>query len=362
MIGAAGTKWNAKATVDVRSAARAVGGFSAAQQGLYERGVSEIERRHGRVGAYTIRQVIGQERLRERREPADDVSAGSIVGPILLVLLYMFPTIVAIFRRSTRATSVVFLDVLLGWTIVGWIIALLLALSSEITQSALASTAHEPINIEDTAYINGPLIPIALNNVVSQSGEKFYWSTHAEALGEIHHREYVSGYGGASIRVMRGVYLRSGGSRGHSVDHETFGVVDAGQLVLSNVRLLFLTNNGTTHIGYKRIIAVDPFTDGFRVRADSGKPLVFRTGSQREAVVLRRLIAGDVADHRTDEVRLAEIRQRIARDRSQIEYQHAAGRMTEEEYSAAIGQLDQLAADADKASTAVSAPGTEPPQ
>lgn len=53
-------------------------------------------------------------------------------GVILLVLLswvvYLTPTFVALIRRSPRLAAVFAINLLLGWTAIGWIVALVLAL------------------------------------------------------------------------------------------------------------------------------------------------------------------------------------------------------------------------------------------
>jgi hypothetical protein len=48
----------------------------------------------------------------------------------VLFLLYWLPTIVAIVRRTPSALGVAALNFFLGWTVVGWIIALVIALAA----------------------------------------------------------------------------------------------------------------------------------------------------------------------------------------------------------------------------------------
>jgi hypothetical protein len=47
---------------------------------------------------------------------------------VLMLFVYMLPTIVAAARRSRHLLLVLLLNVLLGWSFVGWIVALVLAL------------------------------------------------------------------------------------------------------------------------------------------------------------------------------------------------------------------------------------------
>ena len=58
-------------------------------------------------------------------------------GPELIVLLvalvtiplHFLPTIIAVRRKSPKITSVVLVNILLGWTVVGWVAALIIALN-----------------------------------------------------------------------------------------------------------------------------------------------------------------------------------------------------------------------------------------
>ena len=45
-------------------------------------------------------------------------------------LLYFLPAIIAALRQTHNATGILLLNIFLGWTVVGWFVALLLALFS----------------------------------------------------------------------------------------------------------------------------------------------------------------------------------------------------------------------------------------
>jgi hypothetical protein len=103
------------------------------------------------------------------------------------------------------------------------------------------------------------------------------------------------------------------------------------------------------------------------VIVDKGHPQTYRTGSPREAVILRRLLAGDVSDHHVAVAPMAETAthpalptggdtvlsdkaratiERINRDRVAIAQQRANGTLSESEYAKAMHDLDALAAQA----------------
>jgi hypothetical protein len=52
------------------------------------------------------------------------------VNVTALIILYFLPTIIAGLRRSTMTVWVALIDLLLGWTVVGWIVALVMAIAS----------------------------------------------------------------------------------------------------------------------------------------------------------------------------------------------------------------------------------------
>lgn len=45
--------------------------------------------------------------------------------------LYFLPAIIAAARQTHNATGILLLNIFLGWTLIGWVIALVLAICSE---------------------------------------------------------------------------------------------------------------------------------------------------------------------------------------------------------------------------------------
>lgn len=50
---------------------------------------------------------------------------------IALLVLYFLPTLLAALRRSKRGWGVMVINVFLGWTFIGWVVALAWAVSSD---------------------------------------------------------------------------------------------------------------------------------------------------------------------------------------------------------------------------------------
>jgi TRAP-type mannitol/chloroaromatic compound transport system permease small subunit len=55
------------------------------------------------------------------------LASASTPGVILLIALYFIPTIVAVTRKVTNQASVAVINVFLGWTLIGWVVALAMA-------------------------------------------------------------------------------------------------------------------------------------------------------------------------------------------------------------------------------------------
>jgi hypothetical protein len=56
---------------------------------------------------------------------------GFIVVVVVMGLLYFAPSIISIFRRKTDTVAILTLNFFLGWTFVGWIIALVWSLTKD---------------------------------------------------------------------------------------------------------------------------------------------------------------------------------------------------------------------------------------
>jgi hypothetical protein len=64
-----------------------------------------------------------------------NANAGSVAGVVVFIVLgaafWLLPVIIAIVRRIPNTGSVIVVDLLLGWTIIGWIVALAMAVRSQ---------------------------------------------------------------------------------------------------------------------------------------------------------------------------------------------------------------------------------------
>ena len=73
---------------------------------------------------------------------------GAIILAIFFVWVYVLPMVVAICRKHHNATSIVVLNLFLGWTFLGWVVALVWAFSSVpvvLLSTSLPSSAAMPV-------------------------------------------------------------------------------------------------------------------------------------------------------------------------------------------------------------------------
>jgi len=80
-----------------------------------------------------------------------------------------------------------------------------------------------------------------------------------------------------SVRVMKGVYLRSSGYRGERIQTSELQSAGDGLLVVTN-RNLFFYGSEIAKTPLKKIVGVQPYTDGIGVFRDgqNAKPQFFK--------------------------------------------------------------------------------------
>ena len=81
-------------------------------------------------------------------------------------------------------------------------------------------------------------------------------------------KEWVGRSSGWSYRVCKGVYYRTGGSKGHPVEHSSMENVGVGILVLTNKNIIFYSPQKSSKVPYKKLIGVTPYSDGVELQKD----------------------------------------------------------------------------------------------
>ena len=91
---------------------------------------------------------------------------------------------------------------------------------------------------------------------------------------------YTGGSRGMSVRVARGVYLRTGGFRGERHVEEERHLVDSGDLVITTKHVYFRGESHRFRVRHDRVVAYDPLQDGFEMTRDrvNARPERFYVG------------------------------------------------------------------------------------
>lgn len=78
---------------------------------------------------------------------SDGVSAGGAVGAltVLGVLIggYFLPTIIAIIRKHPNVVAILLINLLLGWTFIGWVAALIWSVISLASRERVIYVEHD---------------------------------------------------------------------------------------------------------------------------------------------------------------------------------------------------------------------------
>ena len=86
------------------------------------------------------------------------------------------------------------------------------------------------------------------------------------------------GYAGPRIRVAKGISFGLGTFGAKSESHEEIRVIDQGNLLLTNKRLVFSGGKRSTNIQLKKVLSIDPFDDGIAVRRDGKQKTEYFVG------------------------------------------------------------------------------------
>ena len=123
----------------------------------------------------------------------------------------------------------------------------------------------------------GRLSPMQVAGVNLLASEQAYWSEPVTLIEErVVRREMVGRNQGVSIRIMRGVSYRVGGSRGQSMPVYGDVPVATGDLILTNQRVIFKGDKKSIALQWQDVIGIDPYTNAITVHSGKAKqPLRF---------------------------------------------------------------------------------------
>jgi hypothetical protein len=114
-----------------------------------------------------------------------------------------------------------------------------------------------------------------------QKGEQVVWVfSGSQYLEDKTRRQYVGRTQGVSVRILKGVYYRTGVFKGQAIDSTVRTHVDTGLVVVTDRNLYFAGQQKGVRVPYKKIVSFEPYSDGIGVMRDAAtaKPQIFVTG------------------------------------------------------------------------------------
>jgi hypothetical protein len=109
-------------------------------------------------------------------------------------------------------------------------------------------------------------------------GEAFIWVFNGvDGVTTETHSKFVGASSGVSVRLMKGLSVRSGRMQGHSVKTKYLASMGNGDLVITNRSVYFLTNVKVTKLSRNAIVAANGANDGLVIlRNGDLPPMIFK--------------------------------------------------------------------------------------
>jgi len=71
------------------------------------------------------------------------LSAFFLLGGLMAISFYFAPSIVAVLRKKTNLAAIIVLNTLLGWSLIGWAIAMIWAVSTDNSPQTIVIHNHD---------------------------------------------------------------------------------------------------------------------------------------------------------------------------------------------------------------------------
>ena len=105
--------------------------------------------------------------------------------------------------------------------------------------------------------------------IILGKSETILWTYNGVSLyQEKITKEWVGRSSGMSFRVMKGVYYRTGGMKGHPVEHSSMEFQGSGSLYVTNKNLIFYSQMKSVKVPFNKIVGITPYSDGIEVHKD----------------------------------------------------------------------------------------------
>lgn len=110
-----------------------------------------------------------------------------------------------------------------------------------------------------------------------QKSESIVWIFDGVSVSERTTQvQYQGSSSGVSIRIMRGVYYRTGAFKGHPVEVEKMKPLGRGALAFTTKHVLFVSNKTSLKIPISKLTAIQAYENGLQIQRDGvrSKPIL----------------------------------------------------------------------------------------
>jgi len=127
--------------------------------------------------------------------------------------------------------------------------------------------------------------PLTKSHVVMNTNERLVFAIPNVIFSEPRAvRETTGIYGGPSVRITKGLSWRMGGFKAKSESHEELKNIDQGTLTITNKKLVFTGSIKNTSTEFKKILSVEPYSDGFCIHRDGKQKPEYYTGIDTQKI------------------------------------------------------------------------------
>lgn len=216
------------------------------------------------------------------------IGCGIVALVIGLLLLRAIPWLGAVF---SFVGGILILQWIASYGAAGWLAAGVVVVGSIVGALVLAVKFGSAEARRLALLEKAPLTPIHPSGIVALPGETFYWQGIAKWLEFHTERQYSGGYGGVSVRVTRGVSLRSGSTTGRSRP-VTVANTTRGTVYLSDRRILFISPVFSRDIHLKSALHFAKGPGFIRVDMPNATSFQIETANSALGIALDKVLAG----------------------------------------------------------------------
>lgn len=128
-----------------------------------------------------------------------------------------------------------------------------------------------------TSIKQGILPHVIISNLVMTKDEITYLSQPAKLVEEkVIRRRYTGGSGGASVRIAKGLWIRSGSSKGQSFNEIGPVITSNGSIIITNKRIVYMGDKKSFSTELHKVLTTELHPEGFQYQENAkSKPKTF---------------------------------------------------------------------------------------